>query len=225
MKVRAVIFDLDGTLLNTLGDLTDAINHALVNVGRAPIDISDVRRFVGNGVPKLVERALAFTATGGDGESDELKALTLERFTEYYDIHNADKTALYDGVGELLEELSARGIKTAVVTNKYDGAAQALKKRLFPTVDYVVGTSESVRPKPSRDGVDKALAELGVSCDRAIYVGDGETDMMTAKNAGLPVVAVTWGFRDRELLAEFEPNWMIDRPDELTDVIAQVEGE
>ena len=225
MKVKAVIFDLDGTLLNTLDDLTDATNHALNEVGRNAIDISDVRRFVGNGVPKLIERALRFTAPSGVDADDGTFAKTLEKFTEYYNVHNTDKTNLYTGIAELLAALSARGIKTAVVTNKYDGAAQALKIRFFPAVDFVVGTSENVRPKPARDGVDRALAALGVKADEAIYVGDGETDMQTAKNAGLPAVAVTWGFRDRTVLAGFEPHAMIDEPKELLTAIEELNGD
>lgn len=228
MKIKAVIFDLDGTLLNTLDDLTDATNHALNAVGRNAIGISDVRGFVGNGVPKLIERALRFTApsaVGTDGTDDGTFAATLEKFTEYYNVHNTDKTKLYDGIAELLAALSARGIKTAVVTNKYDGAAQALKIRFFPTVDFVVGTSENVRPKPARDGVDRALAALGVSADEAVYVGDGETDMLTAKNAGLPAVAVTWGFRDRTVLAGFDPYAMIDEPKALITAIDEMTGD
>lgn len=222
MPVKAVIFDLDGTLLDTLDDLTAAVNYALSELKLGALDKARVRRYVGNGVPKLIERALYFATTAREpilsetNETDgELFSQCLNLFTEYYDAHSMDKTAPYDGVCNMLETLKRRGIKTAIVTNKYDHAAQALKVRFFHTVDIVVGARDGIRPKPAPDGVLFALGSLGIGKDNAAYVGDGETDIQTAKACGMPVVAVTWGFRDRSVLRELKPDAIIDNPSEL----------
>lgn len=224
-----VIFDLDGTLLNTLDDIAAALAHAIVSVGRAALDTALVRRFVGNGVPKLILRALFYGDYGDASRADEessheLLEPCLAAFTEYYNVHSADKTALYPDVAELLEELKKRGYKTAVNTNKYDGATQKLKREMLSGIDIAVGTREGISPKPSTDGVDFILRTLGTDRSRALYVGDGEVDIATAKNAGLPVVAVTWGFRDRPLLEGLKPDYIIDSPLELLAVLFERNG-
>lgn len=226
MKIKAVIFDLDGTLLNTLDDLMSAAGYALKAVGLAPLTYDETRRFVGNGVPRLIERALVH-ASGGDISACESPSFVrpadfdacMSAFTEYYDRHSADHTKLYDGMREELVSLKQKGVKTAVVTNKYDAAAQALRLKFFPETDAVVGTSKDVRPKPAPDGVNKALSILGVSADECVFVGDGETDIATAKNCGIPVIAVTWGFRDKTTLTALDPDAMIDKPSELASAI------
>ncbi len=226
MKIDAVIFDLDGTLLDTLGDLTNAVNHALGACGLNAFDRGRVRRYVGNGVPKLIDRALRFSTVGqepseNDGAFDD-RALfdkCLAEFTAYYDKHNADTTAPYDGVADMLGTISAWGLKSAIVTNKYDGAAQALKHRFFGAVNAVVGAAPDIRPKPAPDGVYKALRLIGADAARAVYVGDGETDIETAKRCGMPVIAVTWGFRDRDALCALNPDYIIDAPRELAGVL------
>lgn len=229
MKLGSVIFDLDGTLLDTLGDLTCAVNHALTTYGMSPFELVRVRRYVGNGVPKLIERALYFATTGEEpdmesGEFDDraLFNACLATFTEYYDAHNADLTAPYDGVSEMLDNVKELGLKSAIVTNKYDGAAQALQKRFFGAVDAVVGAMPGIRPKPAPDGVYRALELIGADARQAIYVGDGETDIATAKNCGMPVVAVSWGFRDRDMLATLGPDYIIDAPHELIGVLDEI---
>ncbi|MCM1367933.1 MAG: HAD-IA family hydrolase [Roseburia sp.] len=219
MSIKAVIFDLDGTLLNSLDDIADALNYALKSAERSPLALDRVRRFVGNGVPKLIERALDFTG-GGGADAQRCFDECLERFKEYYDVHNADKTKPYVGAADMLRSLKALGVKTAINTNKYDGAARALKDRFFGDADAVVGASPDVRPKPSPDGALKALRMLGVSAADAIYVGDGETDIATARNSGLMAVAVTWGFRDRAELEALKPDFMIDAPNELVPTLA-----
>lgn len=222
-RIKAVIFDMDGTLLDTLDDLAAAVNHALRSIGRAELPRERVRRFVGNGVKKLVERALFYTERGaaeGEGMPDKFDEC-LATFAEYYKTHD-DNTRLYGGVAEMLDALRSRGTKTAVVTNKFDEAAQLLKAKLLPNVDCVVGTTDEIRPKPATDGVDRALEIVGASAAEAVFVGDGETDIATARNAGLPVVAVTWGFRDRELLECLSPDLMIDSPDGL---LSALEGD
>lgn len=232
MKFEAVIFDLDGTLLNTLDDLTAAVNHALNAFGLRSLDLNTVRRYVGNGVPKLIERALYYATTGeepdlenGKFEDRALFNSCLAVFTEYYNAHNADRTAPYAGVSEMLAAVKAAGLKTAVVTNKYDGAAQALKSVFFKNIDLVVGARDGIRPKPAPDGVYKALELLHADVKRAVYVGDGETDMLTAKNCGMPVIAVTWGFRDESVLRTFGPDHIVDTPSALADTLKRLSVE
>lgn len=226
MHIDTIVFDLDGTLLDTLDDLRAAVNHALTAFALAPISKSRVKRFVGNGVPKLIERAVYFASVGMepdlDGENEVDRSLVsacLALFTEYYDKHSADLTAPYGGVADMLAAVKNRGLKTAIVTNKYDGAARELKDIFFPTVDLIIGAQDGIRPKPAPDGVLKALKTLGSDTEHSVYVGDGETDMRTAGACGMPVVAVTWGFRDAKVLAEFNPNFIINKPSELIDAL------
>lgn len=217
--IKAVIFDLDGTLLNTLDDLTAAVNHALAEKGK--LEVAVVRKLVGNGVPKLISRALN-TVAGREADSDDRPDgfdITLARFTEYYNVHSADMTAPYVGVEKMLADVKALGLRTAIVTNKYDGAAQKLKQRFFGDVDIVVGAMPDIRPKPAPDGTLKAMEMLGVKKEDCVYVGDGETDVATAENCGIPMIAVSWGFRDREQLAALRPDRIIDSPLELAAVI------
>lgn len=227
--LRAVIFDLDGTLLDTLDDLTAAVNHALGAFGLGVLDRVRVRRYVGNGVPKLIERVLYYVTTGNEPYLDngtfEDRALfnaCLAVFTEYYNEHNADLTRPYDGIAEMLCGVKNKGFKAAIVTNKYDGAAQALKSRFFESVDIVVGARDGIRPKPAPDGVYCALEALGVDKTQAVYVGDGETDIATAKNCGMPIIAVAWGFRDRTVLEGLAPDFIIDTPSELNGVLEKL---
>lgn len=226
-KFKAVIFDLDGTLLDTLDDLTAAVNYALSGFNLGSLDRDTVKRYVGNGVPKLIERAL-FRATAGE-EPDLDRGTFSDRglfnaalavFTEYYGEHSMDLTAPYDGVCEVISRLKKRGLKTAIVTNKYEAAAKELKDKFFADVDTIVGARDDIRPKPAPDGVYKALEALGVDKRDAVYVGDGETDMKTAKNCGMRVAAVTWGFRDESVLREFNPDYMINKPSELLSLIS-----
>lgn len=229
MMLRAVIFDLDGTLLDTLDDLTAAVNHALGAFGLGALDRVRIRRYVGNGVPKLIERVLYYVTTGNEPDLDNgnlsdraLFNACLAVFTEYYNEHNADLTRPYDGIAEMLCGVKASGLKTAIVTNKYDGAAQALKNRFFADADIVVGARDGIRPKPAPDGVYYALEALGVDKSQAVYVGDGETDIATAKNCGMLVIAVAWGFRDRKVLEGLAPDFIIDTPSELIDVLEKL---
>lgn len=226
MKFDTIIFDLDGTLLDTLDDLTKAVGVALADFGYAALDRNRVRRYVGDGVPKLIERAVFYSATGrepdlsGKNEVDRsLVSACLALFTEYYDKHNADLTEPYPGVAGMLAAVKELGIKSAIVTNKYDVAARELKDVFFPSVDVVVGAQAGIRPKPSPDGVYKALELLSADTAHAIYVGDGETDMKTAAACKMPAVAVTWGFRDESVLRTFEPAFVIHEPRELLNVL------
>lgn len=197
MPLRAVLFDLDGTLLNTLDDLAASVNAALSMHGMAQRTTDEVRRFVGNGVAKLIARAVP---EGTDAE--ETKAV-LASFVEYYQQHDRDCTRPYDGVTELLDALCARGVKCAVISNKIEPAVVALCAEYFEErIAQAVGDAPGRPVKPAPDGVMEAMARLGVSAEECVYVGDSDVDIHTAHNAGLMGVGVTWGFRDEALLRE-----------------------
>ena len=188
-----VIFDLDGTLLNTLDDLFDSVN-VILNKYNFPLRTKDeVRMFVGNGVPKLIERALPKSHT------KETFDAALADFKSYYGKHCNDKTQPYDGVMDALMHLKSNGYKIAVVSNKVDFATKSLCRDYFGNlVDVAIGQREGIEKKPAPDSVFEAMKLL--DSKNAVYVGDSDVDIMTAKNAGLPCIAVTWGFRDKEFL-------------------------
>ncbi len=191
------IFDLDGTLLYTLGDLCASCNYALKAMGFPERTLDEVRRFVGNGVAKLIERAVP------DGTSAEQTAETLDVFRKHYLDHGLDTTRPYDGIPQLLTALRQRGNRVAVVSNKFNDATRQLCAHFFPdTVEVAIGESAAVRKKPAPDTVIEAMRQLGVSADGAVYVGDSDVDVMTARNSGLPCISVLWGFRDRAFLEE-----------------------
>lgn len=191
------IFDLDGTLLDTLGDLAAAVNYALRKYGLSEHSIDDVRSFVGNGVRVLMQRAVP------EGEANPLFEEVLAAFRSYYLEHSLDTTRPYDGIPELLAELRRRGCHTAVVSNKFDAATKELCRYFFAdTIEVAVGEheAEGIRKKPAPDTVEEALRQLGVTKEGAVYVGDSDVDILTAHNAGLPCISVLWGFRSREFL-------------------------
>ncbi len=209
--VRAVVFDLDGTLLNTLDDLAGAVNYALTQHGYPTRTIDEVRRFVGNGIANLVHRSLP------DGVDAESEAAVFADFRAYYAQHNLDLTAPYEGVGEMLTALAARGIKMALVSNKIESAVESLRQHFFADTIAVAVGDNLVRPrKPAPDGTFAALAALGVTPDEAIFVGDSEVDVDTARNAGMRLLAVTWGFRDVDILREHGATLFADTPAEAT---------
>ena len=197
MKYSAVIFDLDGTVLDTLEDLWSSVNYALRLHLMPERTIDEVRCFVGNGIGKLIIRSVS----DGTGE-DEIKSV-LNDFLSYYMEHCDDTTHPYEGVPELLDRLSENGVKCSVLSNKADAAVKALCSLHFKgKFTSAVGEREGVRRKPQPDGVYAVLEELGVSKEKTVYVGDSEVDVETAKNAGLDMIAVDWGFRDRKTLAD-----------------------
>lgn len=207
---EAVIFDLDGTLLNTLEDLCDAVNAALEINGMPKRTLEEVRNFVGNGVRNLMLRAVE------NGEDNPLFEKAFADFKKYYALHCKDKTVPYRGIIELLEVLQNRGIKMAIVSNKIDSAVKELNNFYFSEyTKTAIGEMEGVARKPAPDTALKALRELGVSADKAIYVGDSDVDIKTARNAGLDCVSVTWGFRDRDFLIENGATRLIDYPLQL----------
>lgn len=208
---------MDGTLLDTLEDLADAVNAALTSFGYPKRSLEEVRTFVGNGVGKLMADAVP------EKTGEKELALCLAAFKEHYALHWQDKTAPYEGILPLLKELKNRGIKTAVISNKYEAAVLQLCRDYFPgSFDTARGEREGVPRKPEPDGVYAILEELGVKKQQAVYVGDSEVDMATACNAGLVSVGVTWGFRDRPILEEKGADYIIDRPEDLLKVIEKL---
>ena len=195
MAYKAVLFDLDGTLLDTLDDLRDAMNRALASFGFPPHTLEEVRSFVGNGIRDYTLRAVP---AGTDSETAER---VLAAFKVDYSVHCKDKTAPYAGILPLLEALKQSGIQTAIVSNKADFAVKALAEEHFPGLcDCALGESAEIPKKPAPDMIRKVLSTLGVSEKDALYVGDSDVDFDTAMNAGLNVILVDWGFRSRTLL-------------------------
>lgn len=209
---KLVIFDLDGTLINSIKDLGAATNHALEQNGLPTHPLEAYPMYVGNGVSKLIERALP--------EDQRSKAM-VERlradFTAYYDVHNTDYTRPYDGILPLLERLQQRGIKVAVASNKYDAAAKALVTTLFPTINFaaIEGQKEGVPVKPDPSIVFEILGTTQVQKSDVLYVGDSGVDMETARRACVDSVGVTWGFRSVEELRANYANHIVDSPEEI----------
>lgn len=214
MAYKLVIFDLDGTILNTLEDLADATNYALGKHGCPLRTIEEVRRFVGNGIRKLIERAVPAGLT--EREIDGVH----QTFSDYYQQHCADKTCPYEGILPLLQRLRAAGCLTAVVSNKADVAVQPLCRQYYEGLfDYAVGEREGIRRKPAPDAVLEVLRRLEVDAADAIYIGDSEVDIQTAANAGLDCIVVTWGFRDRAYLESQGGRRFVDSPEEIDDIV------
>lgn len=211
---KLAVFDMDGTILDTLEDLKDSTNFALEKCGYPTRTYDEVRRFVGNGIRKLIERAVP------EGLTVEQVDRVHEVFTEHYKVHCADKTKAYDGIKPLLEKLRASGVKTAVVSNKADYGVQELCKEYFDGLfDYAVGEREGIRRKPAPDSVNEALRVLGMDKSEAVYIGDSDVDFETAKNAELPCISVLWGFRDEEFLREKGATLFVHDPAEIYDII------
>ena len=211
---KAVIFDLDGTLLDTLIDLKNAVNAALAEFGMPTRTLEEVRWFVGNGIRRLME----LSVPGGEEHPQFEEVFAF--FQDYYKEHCKERTAPYKGVLDLMKELSERGFKLAIVSNKIDSAVKELNEELFAEYTQVaIGEMPGVARKPAADMVNKALELLGVEKEHAIYVGDSDVDLMTAKNSGLECVAVTWGFRDAEFLKEHGAKILIDHPQELLELV------
>lgn len=210
----AVLFDLDGTLLDTLGDLAAAVNHVLALRGYPPVTRDDTRRFVGSGVARLMERALP------GGNANPHYGRCLEEFRRYYSLHMDVLTKPYPGIADLLGRLINAGVKTAVVSNKYDAAVKMLAEKYFGTlVGAAVGESDELPRKPAPDMVFCALERLGADKQSAVLVGDSDIDILTAANAGIACVAVTWGFRDKQDLIRAGAQVFADSPSELLGIL------
>ena len=210
MKLKAVIFDLDGTILDTLEDLKNSVNFALSKNGLPVRTIDEIRTFVGNGIRLLMERAVP------ENTDSSVVDRCFEDFKAHYKEHSADKTKPYEGIIALLDELKSKGVKLAVVSNKADFAVQTLVEKYFQGLfDFAVGEREGIRRKPCPDSVNEAIKVLDASPDEVVYVGDSEVDVETSRNAGVKCVAVTWGFRDKCVLESLSPEYIIDKPSQL----------
>ena len=213
------IFDLDGTLLDTLQDLANSVNYALRQHGMPEHSIDDVRRFVGNGVRLLMERAVP------DGARNPQFEAAFATFRQHYMQHSLDNTRPYDGISELIHELKARGCQMAVVSNKMMAATQELVRHFFPDIPVAIGEHEAagIRKKPAPDTVFEALRQLAVSQEptsqkpTAVYVGDSDVDIETARNSGLPCISVLWGFRDRDFLLAHGATTFAEHPLDILD--------
>lgn len=204
------IFDLDGTLLDTLTDLAASCNYALLQHGMAQRTIDEVRMFVGNGVKKLMERAIP------DGLANPQFDEVYQCFRQHYLKHGLDHTAPYPGVLPMLAELKRRNKKIAVVSNKFYRATEELCKHFFDQyVEVAIGEREGIKKKPAPHTVLEALAQLGVTGDNAVYIGDSDVDIATANNCQLPCISVLWGFRDKDFLLRSGATTLISAPKEL----------
>ena len=214
MKYMIAIFDLDGTILNTLEDLADSTNYALKTCGYPERTMDEVRQFVGNGIRKLMERAVP------EGTPVEEIDRVHETFTAHYKVHCADKTRPYDGIMELLQNLKKDGCKLAVVSNKADYGVQELCKQYFDGVfDFAVGEREGIRKNPAPDSVNEVLKTLGCSRDRAVYIGDSDVDIQTAANAQMDHIIVEWGFRDIPFLISKGAKVLVEKPEEILEIV------
>ena len=212
MSYDTYIFDLDGTLLDTLQDLAASVNYALRQHHMPEHSIDDVRRFVGNGVRRLMERAIP------EGAANPAFEAAFATFRKYYMEHSLDTTRPYDGIPELIHELKKRGCRMAVVSNKMMAATQELVHHFFPEIEVAIGEDEAagIRKKPAPDTVFVALKQLGEGS--AVYVGDSDVDLATARNSGLPCISVLWGFRDRDFLLAHGATTFVERPMDILDI-------
>lgn len=216
MDTKLVIFDLDGTLLNTIADLAASTNYALRMNGFPERRPDEYPFFVGNGIMKLFERALPEEA-----RTEENLRCMREQFLFHYDRHNSEHTEPYKGIPELLEALKGAGIGMAVASNKYQAATEALVRRFFPDIPFrpVFGQRTGIPVKPDPAVVREILSLTGVPKDSVLYVGDSGVDMQTAAAAGVKAVGVLWGFRPQEELEAFRPAWLVRTPAEIAGII------
>ncbi len=213
-KYDTVIFDMDGTLLNTLDDLTDSVNYSLSCSGFPERRKKEIRRFLGNGASNLIKLSMP----EGAGRAEHEKCLA--DFRSHYSMNMKNATCPYEGIAELLEQLRKDGLNLAIVSNKFDKAAKGLSKHYFEGyIDVTVGESEKNLKKPAPDTILNAIEELRTTNERTLYVGDSEVDVRAVKNAGVACVGVTWGFRDREVLEKEGADFIIDNPMELLKII------
>ena len=210
MGYQTILFDMDGTVLDTLRDLQESTNAVLRQLGCPERSLEEVRGYVGNGARNQIRCALP------EGSSEELIEEALERYRVHYAAHCRDYTKPYDGIVPLLEKLRQAGRKLAVVSNKPDAAVKILSKEYFGTfLDISIGETPSVRRKPAPDAVFAALSALNATKEQAVYIGDSEVDIETAKQAEMPLIGVGWGFRGREKLLSAGAETVVDTPEEL----------
>lgn len=221
-KIDTVVFDLDGTLLNTLEDLADSVNYAMRQYELPEHTLEEVRAYVGNGVGKLIERSIP------QGIENPCYEQILDTFKKHYALHCEDKTCPYEGIMELLAQLKKQNFRLAIVSNKFDGAVKKLNEKYFKKyISVAIGESATVQRKPAPDTVYQALAELSADASQAVYVGDSEVDRQTAANVPMTCISVTWGFRTQEQLLENGASkaCMIKAPGELLSLLSHLQQE
>ena len=219
MKYSVLLFDLDGTLLDTLTDLHLAVNHALRAFSYPERTYDEVRLFVGNGIKKLIERAVPA------GTSEEDTARVLDAFRAFYAEHSRDNTAPYPGVDDALRRLADDGYRMAIISNKVDFAVKELSREFFSAhISVAIGDREGKNKKPAPDSLFEAMAELGVTKEDCLYIGDYDVDVETAKNAGIPCIGCAWGFRGRAFLREhgLDDTWILEQPSDLVGFLKEI---
>lgn len=212
---KLCVFDLDGTLVNSLQDLADSTNYALKKNGFSTHELPEYRYFVGDGVPMLIRRAL------GEKDSPEAENAILADFNAYYDVHYADHTGPYEGNIELLNQLKQRGIKCAVLSNKPDNFVKIIVEKVYPDFDFawVQGKMEGIPKKPDPSSLLFLLKKLNTEKEDTLYIGDSNVDVFTGKNAGIKTCGVTWGFRGREELETAGADFIVGRPSEILSIV------
>lgn len=214
MKYELIVFDMDGTILDTLEDLKNCMNHTLKLYNMPERTINEIRSFVGNGILKLIERAVAEGTT-----AETIKAIHKD-YMAYYELHCTDFTRPYDGINDLIHNLRERGYKTAVVSNKAHDAVLSLCDQYFPNLfDLAIGERPEIDKKPAPDMVNLVLEQLQVSREKAVYIGDSDVDVATARNSNLDMIAVDWGFRTREFLTEQGAETIVSKPEEILELV------
>ncbi len=213
-KITTVVFDMDGTVLNTLEDLTTSVNFVMERFKMPTHSMEEYRKVFGSGIRYAIERSVP------EGTPSSVIDEMLPVFKEHYDEHCLDKTAPYEGILDLMRELKARGYKMAIVSNKIDSAVKELNERFFSeAVSVAIGEKPGINRKPAPDTVFEALRQLGSTVDNAVYVGDSEVDFATAKNAGLPCISVLWGFRSREFLEGIGADRFAEKPEQVLELL------
>jgi phosphoglycolate phosphatase len=213
-NIKGIIFDLDGTLLDTLEDLTDAVNHVMRAFSLETKTIDQVRSFVGNGVVKLIEQCVP----GGEGH--ERFSEILSAFMQYYEANCDHKTQPYEGILALIDKLHKEGRMLGIVSNKFDSAVKALNRQYFHNwIDFALGVTDALHRKPAPDMVFACIKQMQLKLEEVVYIGDSEVDLMTAQNAGIDCISVLWGFRSREVLLKYGATQLVSSVEELESLL------
>ncbi len=212
--ITTIVWDMDGTVLNTLIDLRDSVNYVLRKYNMPEHTIEEYRRYFGSGIRYALECAVV------DGTPSETINEMLPIFKEHYDVHCLDNTCPYDGILDAMKKLKERGYKMAIVSNKIDSAVKELNEKFFKEyVDVAIGETSGTKRKPAPDMVEQALKELGSSKEESIYIGDSEVDLQTARNSNLPCISVLWGFRDKDYLIKQGATTFAETPENLVQLL------
>ncbi|HBT59742.1 MAG TPA: HAD family hydrolase [Acholeplasmataceae bacterium] len=212
--IKAILFDLDGTLLNTLDDIKNSVNYMLKKHGFKERTLDEIRSFVGDGAKQMIERSIGFT------EPKEQVLECLSTYEAHYEVHKADLTKPYDGVYDLLNQLKEKDIRLAVVSNKPMPQVIPLIEGLFPGYfEVILGETSELKRKPSPEMLFYAIEALKLSKEDVLFVGDSDVDMQTAINANVDAIAVLWGFRDETVLKKYQPKYIVNHPKEILTII------